>query len=155
MASCKYLNAQNVCTQTNTEPSKDVRFNTCLTSKQYDCTYYKGKSSSGCFITTAVCEILGKDDDCHELTSMRSFRDNWLKKQPSGEDEVQEYYAVAPQIVAAISSLGNADEIYSGICKNYIVPCVELTDKGDYPACHKIYRAMIESLRHKYVLEEV
>ena len=116
MASCKYLNAQNVCTQTNTEPSKDVRFNTCLTSKQYDCTYYKGKSSSGCFITTAVCETLGKE------------------------------------IVAVISSHSNADEIYSGICKNYIVPCVELTDKGDYPACHKIYRAMIESLRHKYVL---
>jgi len=155
MASCKYLNVQNICTQTNTEPSRDVRFNTCLTSRQYDCVHYKGKSSSGCFITTAVCGTLNRNDDCHELTSMRSFRDNWLKKQLNGEAEVQEYYTIAPQIVAAINTLDNADDIYNGICKNYIMPCVELADKGENLACHKIYRAMVESLRQKYILVEV
>jgi len=147
MASCKYLNVHNVCTQTNTEPSKDVRFNTCLTSKQYDCTYYKKANSSSCFITSAVCEAFGRRDDCHELMSMRSFRDNWLRKQPGGEAEIEEYYALAPQIVAAINAEDNSGEIYSSICEKYIIPCVDLANGDENDACYTRYKAMIECLQ--------
>ena len=31
-----------------------------------------------CFITTAVCQELGKPDDCEELTAFRAFRDGYL-----------------------------------------------------------------------------
>lgn len=43
------------------------------------------KKSSGCFITTAVCQCFGKSDDCYELTMFRRFRDDWLMKQPDGK----------------------------------------------------------------------
>ena len=32
-----------------------------------------------CFITTAVCQELGKPDDCEELTAFRAFRDGYLR----------------------------------------------------------------------------
>ena len=38
-----------------------------------------------CFITTAVCQELGKPDNCAELTAFRAFRDGYLASQPDGE----------------------------------------------------------------------
>ena len=38
-------------------------------------------NTSGCFVTTAVCDSFGKSDDCYELTAFRAFRDNWLVKE--------------------------------------------------------------------------
>jgi hypothetical protein len=95
--------------------------------------------------------MLGKKDDCRELMSLRSFRDNWLENQPGGKTEIQEYYSLAPRIIAAINAQENAGEIYSGICEKYIVPCVGLIDRGENGACHALYKSMIESLRQKYV----
>jgi hypothetical protein len=36
------------------------------------------KKKSGCFITTAVCHILGQPDDCQILNTLRRFRDEKL-----------------------------------------------------------------------------
>ena len=44
-----------------------------------------------CFITSAVCLSSGKPDDCEELRVMRTFRDMWLRKQPFGEAEIDDY----------------------------------------------------------------
>jgi hypothetical protein len=153
---CEYLRLgalfqKSTCELTKKELDNHTVTNVCNTwGKHTECADYK-KAKGLCFITTAVCDTLGKPDDCYELESMRSFRDNWLKKQPGGDTEIQEYYNIAPQIVMAINALENANEIYSGICEKYIVPCVEFTNNGDDQSCHKIYRAMIDSLRQKYI----
>ncbi len=34
------------------------------------------RPSTGCYITTAVCHILGYEDDCTVLETLRGFRDN-------------------------------------------------------------------------------
>ena len=52
-----------------------------------------------CYITTAVCESLGKPDDCYELNLLRDYRDSYLMKQEDGEALVQRYYDIAPTIV--------------------------------------------------------
>ena len=41
-------------------------------------------SPEGCFITTACCDVLGLDDDCFELRTLRRYRDDVLAKQPGG-----------------------------------------------------------------------
>ena len=140
-----------VCGVTKKELTNHTVTNVCDTWGAYtDCADYK-KASGLCFITTAVCDTLGKPDDCHELESMRSFRDNWLKKQPAGEEEVQEYYKIAPQIIRVINALDNAKEIYKDICERFIIPCVDFTNNGDDVSCYKVYRAMIDSLQKQYI----
>ena len=49
-----------------------------------------GGKHKGCFLTTAVCEYLGKADDCEELTTLRDYRDQWLAKQPGGVELIEE-----------------------------------------------------------------
>lgn len=42
-----------------------------------------------CYITTAVCDGLGKPDDCYELTLLRDYRDNYLVKSEEGASLVK------------------------------------------------------------------
>ena len=52
----------------------------------------------GCFLTTAACHYRGLPDDCHELQTLRSFRDRYLAHIPGGAELIERYYEVAPAI---------------------------------------------------------
>ena len=54
----------------------------------------------GCFLTTAVVEMRGEADDGTTLNTLRIYRDNFLLK--NYPNEIEEYYNIAPKIVAAI-----------------------------------------------------
>ena len=108
-----------VCKAINQTVSKTTRDNTCLTSQAYGkCPYYKQSQPSLCFITSAVCESQGKSDDCYELTLMRSFRDNWLRKQKDGLSVIDDYYACAPHIVEEIDKRPESKSIWQHIDEN-------------------------------------
>lgn len=59
-------------------------------------------SGSYCFLTTATCEIVGLDDDCWELRTLRRFRDDWLARQDDGMADIAMYYEKAPAIAARV-----------------------------------------------------
>ena len=61
--------------------------------------------SSGCFLTTACVQHAGLPDNCVELETMRSFRDNFILRLPEGSALVAEYYRTAPGIVRRISGV--------------------------------------------------
>lgn len=109
------------------------------------------KKSSLCFITTAVCKYLNKTDDCYELTTLRSFRDNWLTNQQDGRQLIDEYYVIAPTIVNAIDSSNDKDIVYMHIWNDYIEPCIKLIELGVYDTCKKLYIQMVNELKEKYV----
>ncbi|SDZ94356.1 tetratricopeptide repeat protein [Selenomonas ruminantium] len=110
----------------------------------------QGKSG-GCFITTAVCDTLGKSDDCYELTMFRDFRDNWMAVQADGEALIQEYYVIAPKIVSAINQLPNAKEIYQNIWDKSLSGCLRYIEQGNMLACKEKYVEMVQKLRKKYI----
>ena len=110
----------------------------------------QGKSG-GCFITTAVCDTLGKPDDCYELTMFRDFRDNWMAVQADGESLIQEYYVVAPKIVSAINQFPNAKEIYQNIWDKSLSGCLRYIEQGNMLACKEKYVEMVQKLRKKYI----
>ena len=56
----------------------------------------------GCFLTTAVTERRGEADDGPTLTLLREFRDGYMTRTPERRALVEEYYAIAPKLVAAI-----------------------------------------------------
>lgn len=108
------------------------------------------KKSSLCFITTAVCKYFNKPDDCYELTTLRKFRDTWLIGQPDGKKLIEEYYAIAPEIVNAIDRSSEKDKIYMHIWSNYIEPCIKLIELGANDTCKKLYVEMVNELKAKF-----
>ena len=86
-----------------------------------------------CYITTAVCESLGKTDDCYELTALRNYRDDYLMNTDCGEEIVKKYYDIAPTIVKHIDKRADRREIYEGIWNHYLKQCIEFieTDKNE------------------------
>lgn len=78
-----------------------------------ECNHYKerGSGNSGCFLTTVCCEEKGLPDDCYELTMMRKYRDEVLKKTAYGQQIVKFYYEQAPRIVEQINNSDKKKEI--------------------------------------------
>jgi len=105
------------------------------------------EDSGPCFITTAVCLSLGKGDNCYELNTFRSFRDNWLINQPNGKELIEEYYKIAPKIVKAINNLNNSQQIYLFIWKHYLKNCLQLIENQKYEEAKNIYIKMVNFLK--------
>ncbi len=96
-----------------------------------------------CFITTAVCECYGLPDDCEELTTLRAYRDNWLKKQPDGGALISEYYAIAPGIVQRIKSSADCETYCRELMEKYIRPCLDLIEQEKFVECKELYIKMV------------
>jgi len=88
---------------------------------------------STCFLTTACCQHRHLPDDCHELTTLRSFRDTYLNESEDGKNLVKEYYRIAPAIVSKIMVHPQKNEIldtiYSEVCR--IVALIEAHEDDD------------------------
>ena len=104
-----------------------------------------------CFITTAVCEELGKSDDCEELTAFRAFRDGYLMSCPDGPALVEEYYNIAPGIVTCIDHCGDRHARYTAIRDQYLDPCFADLKAGRLEACKARYIAMVRDLERQYL----
>jgi hypothetical protein len=103
-----------------------------------------------CYITTAVCETLGKGDDCYELTLLRNYRDYFLMNQSDGEAIISEYYDIAPTIVKRINKLSNSTEVYKSVWDNYLNPCVHLIEEDKNVECKVVYYKMVRDLQEEY-----
>ena len=110
-----------------------------------------GFRSRFCYITTAVCESLGRDDDCRELTLLRNYRDEYLVNTTGGKELVEEYYNVAPTIVKRINRMENAGEIYRDIWETYLSTCVSLAEEKKLEECRRVYTDMVNSLRETWL----
>ena len=118
-----------------------------------DCPRYKNRDSSsgGCFLTSACTEARGLPDDCEELTTLRAFRDGYMKSLPHGQADICEYYHTAPAIVEHIRSLPNAKEIFDRIYTELVVPCVELIHAGKNNEAYTKYCDYVKSLERLYI----
>lgn len=107
-----------------------------------------------CYITTAVCESLGKEDDCYELNILREYRDTYLRSTEDGEKIVNAYYDIAPSIVKRINKRGNRAEIYREIYTQYLSPCIRLLEEDKKEECKEIYSDMVLGLEAEYLLNQ-
>ncbi|MBR5095081.1 MAG: hypothetical protein IK095_08305 [Oscillospiraceae bacterium] len=119
-----------------------------------DCDFLKPDEvylEEGCFLTSACVEARGLADDCHELQVLRAYRDGYLRALPEGPAEIEEYYAIAPQIVEAIRQRSDAAQIFDGIYETLVRPCVELIERGEPGAAHALYRETALRLKEQYL----
>jgi hypothetical protein len=98
----------------------------------------------GCFITTAICEGMGKPDDCEELTKLRAFRDAYMLADPKRAKMVRSYYNVAPGIVDCLDSLPDEGKVaYAFLRENYLYPAIALIDAGKNEDAMIMYENMV------------
>lgn len=110
------------------------------------------KASGGgglCFITTAVCGSLQLGDDCSTLTTLRAFRDEYMKRDPERESLVAHYYNVAPSYVALIDKRSDAHFVYLNMYTLFIVPAVDAIQNGENAEALALYCALVEYARVK------
>ena len=118
-----------------------------------DCPRYKDRnSSSGCFLTSACTEARGLPDNCEELTTLRAFRDGYMKSLPNGQADICEYYHIAPAIVDKIRALPNAREIFDSIYTELVLPCVDLIRAEKNEEAYTKYRDYVKLLQEQYLI---
>lgn len=107
------------------------------------------KKRKFCYITTAVCDSLDKPDDCYELSVLRKFRDEWLAIQIGGQELIDEYYDTAPLILEQIQQTPEPQKAYAKLYSDYIMPCINHIEKGNYGQCKQLYIQMIRGLQRQ------
>ncbi len=141
------------CNKTDKDVNSDVYYKYCRKYDYDSCPIYKEPDSSGgCFLTSACVEAKGLPDNCRELTVLRNFRENYLRVQPEGENEIREYYFVAPQIVSAVKQKAESLRIFESIYEECVKPCVEMIEAGKNEDAHALYRHTVKKLQEQYLM---
>ncbi len=100
-----------------------------------------------CFITTACCEMLGLDDACFELRTLRRYRDEVLANQPGGGEAIARYYALAPQILARLHTKPRyAEAVLVSVYARYVLPAALAARLGFNRLAYRLYVAMLNEL---------
>ena len=111
-------------------------------------------SGSFCFIATAVCDYLGKPDDCAELTTLRNYRDTWLRNQPEWQLVIADYYNKAPFIVSKLKLSDQYEDYCQMLWDDYIQQCLQLIEDGAYKQCQLLYQKMVKHLWQLFQVKE-
>ena len=101
----------------------------------------------GCFISTACMISKGLSDNCLELKTLRHFRDNFVKLQVRGSEDLNEYYLTAPEIINKINQSENSRARYEAIFNGLVKISLQLIGKGKFEEAYEHYKKYILKLR--------
>lgn len=136
----------------NSSIDNDTVHRYCWGYHYEECPRYKaGQSSSGCFLTSACVEAMGLPDDCYELTTLRNFRDGYMRSTPTGAVDICEYYHIAPMIVEKIKESPNAKSVFEKLYNELIIPCIVLIESNKNEEAYTKYRNYTKMLQKKYI----
>ena len=114
-----------------------------ITLPQVDQSFYTyssgGGCGGGCYITTACVEVMGLEDDCHELRALRRFRDKHMLATIENCMKVADYYIHAPAIVEILDKREDKAAFYQDVYEKFILKAVEAIDNYDYDVAMSIY----------------
>lgn len=104
-------------------------------------------SVEGCFITTACCEVLGLDDDCFELRSLRRYRDHVLTRTPGGPDAIAHYYRLAPALLTRLRvDRDGFDHTMHVVYARYVMPSALAARLRLNSLAYQLYVRMLDEL---------
>lgn len=99
-----------------------------------------------CFLTSACCAVIGLDDGCWELETLRRFRDGWLSSFAAGRADIARYYQEAPAVAQRLVGSAAGRRQLLGLYWRYIVPSALLAKAGANRLVHRLYRRMMLDL---------
>ncbi len=109
-------------------------------------------SGSSCYLTTIMCVILNYKDDNYYLNTLRSFRDNVMKKDPKYFPLLITYDTIGPIISYELMKDKDKKEIATAFFNNYITKSVLAIEENKPNTAINIYKAMTYELAKKYHL---
>ncbi|MFC4808820.1 tetratricopeptide repeat protein [Paenibacillus sp. GCM10023250] len=113
---------------------------------------YSG-SNGWCFLTTATCQSLGKEDDCEEILAFKKYRDEHLIEDSDGASLIREYYRIAPEIIEKIEQQPNSKETYQELYDHYIAVGYAFLLNKDYVKAKATYVDMVQYLCERYQIK--
>ena len=106
-------------------------------------------SNSGCFITTVVVNVLGYEDDCWILNTLRNFRNNVLQKDARYLNLLLSYDVIGPKLAQALRNNENKDEICVLVSQYYLIPMCKFITNEDYTQATNLYVGMVKFLQNQ------
>ena len=113
-----------------------------------------GYTPSGCYITTIVCNILGKNDNDEILNTLRSLRDDYLVKNENYIDLLNEYDQIGPIISRFMLNDSSKFELANLLYETYLTYTAKAWKHGNFELAIKHYKRMIKLLKENYELED-
>lgn len=109
----------------------------------------KKKEDLMCFLTNACVSYYGLPDNAYELTTLRYYRDTYLRSSKQGENLVQAYYQVAPIIVQKLNNDKHAKMVYAYIFNQVKKACTEI-EQTQLETAKTTYINLVAFLKDKY-----
>lgn len=107
-------------------------------------------SSTGCYITTAVVEIMGLSDDCSLLMTIRKLRNEIMQNDPQYKDLLMKYDALGPIVAMAL----RRDENKMAVAQDIMIELErarELIESENFETAIALYSDMTHALIRKYI----
>lgn len=151
---CFYLDTNDIKWGDMYCRAKRMYVDPCSTSCSNDFKKTKEAESRGtCYLTTCMCQVLGKDDNCNTLNTLRAFRDNYMKKDDKFKPVLEDYRIVGPIISDRIIDDENAYEVATIMKNNYIDEAIEFINENNYKDAINIYLDMTIDLMDYYDID--
>lgn len=125
----------------------------CRDYNYSSCPIFRKVDSSGCFITTIVCDILKKPDDDKVMKNLRYFRDNVLSQNSNNDDILKVYDNIGPVIADKLIKDNDRTKMADGLYNNALVLISEQIEKKDYTKAINNYMVMTLMLINYYGLK--
>jgi len=95
--------------------------------------------STDCFLTTVCTQHKGLADDCYELTTLRSFRDSFVAQGKDGQELIEAYYGMGPEIVEGILKHPNRELILESMYEDLVQPTIKLIENDRISEARSFY----------------
>ncbi|MDO4963434.1 MAG: hypothetical protein Q4E75_05020 [bacterium] len=116
--------------------------------------YSNSHSSSGCYLTTMICDILKLDDNNMYLNTLRGFRKNILQKDDKYKAMLVEYDIIGPKISEALKNDPLKEKIALVNFENYIKKIKVLIDNKENENAINLYKQMTNNLKVFYNIND-
>ena len=115
------------------------------------CNSYRG-SSSGCYITTIIHDILKMDDHCEILENLRNWRDKTLSKKEEYKKVLMEYDTIGP-IIANYLQQDQDQKLCKLLYDKYLQEINQNLQKKEETKAIRRYQDMVRHLKFYYGME--
>lgn len=131
------------CDKKNNEVNDDIYSKYCKGYYYDECIIYKSnQDSGGCFLTTIVCEILGRGDKDPVLETMRKFRNEVLQKDEKYLSILCDYDNMGPLLAYKLDNDPLREQIAGKLYQNSLVKIANSIENKNYVEAIKLYQGM-------------
>ena len=102
------------------------------------------------YVMTAYCDINKISYDSNMMTTLISFRDNYMMNNESGKEFLEEYEGIGPILASRLSKDMYKSDIVEEMDEEYITPMLDFILLERYDDAQNTYIEMIDSLKVRY-----